>query len=154
MEESLQRAENELASARAEHARYIIVALLAALEYARAQAVEDFLGLEDFISRLLVECKEGIRDIKAGFRQANLSMVDWSYVPEECGETAVEEVPEEGEVSGATRVPEGVVVLNDPEQPVAPEIPAEQSSGQQPDEHPVAPALVSGSDFPLPDQID
>ena len=112
----MRRARDELASARAEHARYLEVALPAALEDARTQAVEDFLRSEDFHSRLVTEYHEGMRDMKAGFRIANPSVVgvDWSFVPEESGETAAAEIIEEGEVSGAARAPEEVVVLDDP----------------------------------------
>lgn len=59
--------QDELASIRAEHSRYIDVALPAALEDARVQAVEDFLNSEDFSSRLLTEYKKGMQDMKARF---------------------------------------------------------------------------------------
>ncbi|GMN59471.1 hypothetical protein TIFTF001_028552 [Ficus carica] len=159
MEESLRREQDELASVRAEHARYLEVALPAALADARAQAVEEFLGSEDFHSRLVAEYQEGMRDMKAGFRMVNPSVVgvDWSFVPEESSETATE-IIEEGEVSGAARAPEEVVVLDDPESEVAPEVPAEQPAiGMElPPAAPEVPAEepAVGQDFILPCQLD
>ncbi|GMN20150.1 hypothetical protein TIFTF001_050008 [Ficus carica] len=90
--EALRKAENDLASARAEHDRYI--------------------KFEDFNSRLVAEYQEGMRDMKAVFTAANPSVVgvDWSFVLAESEETAIEEVQEEGEVSCATNVPEDVVL--------------------------------------------
>ncbi|GMN22133.1 hypothetical protein TIFTF001_051182 [Ficus carica] len=154
MEESLQRAQDELVSVRAEHARYLEVALPAALANARAQAVEDFLGSEDFHSRLVAEYQEGMRDMKVGFRMANPSVVgvDWSFVPEESGETAAE-IIKEGEVSAAARAPEEVVVLDDPEPEAAPGVPAEQPAiGMElPPATPEVPAEepAAGQDFTL-----
>ncbi|GMN46321.1 hypothetical protein TIFTF001_015498 [Ficus carica] len=156
MEESLRRAQDELASVRAEHARYLEVALPAALADARAQEVEDFLGFEDFHSRLVAEYQEGMRDMKAGFRMANPSVVgvDWSFVPEKSDETAVE-IIKEGEVSGAARAPDGVVVLDDPEPEAALVVPVEQpaigmelpsAASEVPAEEPAA-----DQDFTLPD---
>ncbi|GMN30726.1 hypothetical protein TIFTF001_041497 [Ficus carica] len=159
MEESLRRAQDELASVRAEHARYLEVAIPAALADARAQAVEDFLGSEDFHSRLVAEYQEGMRDMKAGFRMVNPSVVgvDWSFVPEEFGETAAE-IIEEGEVSGAARTPEKVVVLDDPEPEAALEVPAEQPANGM-ELPPTAPEVLAGEpaadqDFTLPGQLD
>ena len=60
-----------------------------------------------------------MRDMKAGFRLYNPTLVDvnWSFVPEESGETAAEELEvEEGEVTGAAHASEEVVVLDDQEQ--------------------------------------
>ncbi|GMN61229.1 hypothetical protein TIFTF001_030310 [Ficus carica] len=134
-EEALRKAKIDLASARAEHDRYVKVALPAALEEARAQAVEDFLQSEDFNSRLVAEYQKGMRDMKAGFIAANPSLVgvDWSFVLAESEETAAEEVPEEGEVFGAAHAPEDVVVLDDPEEPATPEQPVapEQPTSEQ-----------------------
>ncbi|GMN21213.1 hypothetical protein TIFTF001_047253 [Ficus carica] len=64
-----------------------------------------------------------MRDMKAGFTAANPSLVgvDWSFVPAESEETTVEEISEKGEVSGAARAPEDIVVLDDPEEPAGPE---------------------------------
>ncbi|GMN53229.1 hypothetical protein TIFTF001_022367 [Ficus carica] len=156
MKESLRRAQDELAFIRAEHARYLAVALPAALANARAQVVEDFFGSKDFHSRLVAEYQKGMWDMKAGFRMANPSVVgvDWSFEPEESGETAAEIIVE-GEVSGAARAPEEVVVLNDPDPEGAPEVPAEQPAikmelpspaPEVPDEEPAA-----GQDFTLPE---
>ncbi|GMN60597.1 hypothetical protein TIFTF001_029685 [Ficus carica] len=52
LEEALRKAEQELASTRAEHEKYVRAALPAALEEARAQAVVDFLGSEDYNERV------------------------------------------------------------------------------------------------------
>ena len=144
MEEALRKTKNDLTSARAEHARYIQVTFPAAFEESRARVVEDFLQFEDFNSRLVAEYKESMWDMKARFTMANPSVVgvNWSFVPEESEETAAEEVQKEGEVSGAVRVPEDVVVLDDPVQPVA-------------TEQPTTPVLnVPASNFTLPDQLD
>ena len=66
---------------------------------------------------------------------------------EESEETATEEALEKKEVSGAAPVPENVVILDDPEQPVIPERPT--------NEQPTTPALgVPASDFTFPDQLD
>ncbi|GMN47899.1 hypothetical protein TIFTF001_017071 [Ficus carica] len=149
MEEALRKAQNDLSSARAEHDRYTKIVLPAVLEEARAWAVEDFLQSEEFNSCLVAEYQEGIWDMNAGFTAANpwVVGVNWSFVPEESKETTVEEVQDEGEVSGAPRVPEDVVVLDDPEQSAATEQPT--------NEQPTTPVLdVSASDFTLPDQLD
>ncbi|GMN59819.1 hypothetical protein TIFTF001_028901 [Ficus carica] len=164
MEEALRKAESDLASAQAEHDRYVKVALPAALEEARAQAVEDFQQSEDFNSWLVHEYQEGMRDMKTGFTAVNPSLVgvDWSFVPAESEEgpaeseeTVAEEVPEEGEVSGAARVSKDVVVLDDPEEPAAPEQPV---VSEQPAtlEQPVAPEQPPSEQpgFSLPDQLD
>ncbi|GMN50977.1 hypothetical protein TIFTF001_020127 [Ficus carica] len=124
LEEALRKAKSYLASAQAEHDRYVKLALHAAFEEARAQAVEDFLQFEDFISRL-------------------------SFVPAESEETATEEVPEDDEVSGAARAPEDVIVLDDPEEPAAPEqpfIPDQPIIPEQPTREQLG--------FSLPDQLD
>ncbi|GMN39806.1 hypothetical protein TIFTF001_009036 [Ficus carica] len=115
---------------------------------ARAQAVKDFLQSEDFNSRLVAEYQEGMRDMKAGFTKANplLVGVDWFFVPTESEETAAEEVPEEGEVSGAARAPEDLVVLDDPEEPATPKQPVVS-------EQPIVPEQPTSKqlDFSLPD---
>ncbi|GMN31617.1 hypothetical protein TIFTF001_049703 [Ficus carica] len=123
LEEALRKAKCDLASAQAELDRYVKVTIPAALEEARAQAVEDFLQSEDFNSKLVAEYQEGMWDMKARFTTANPSLVgvDWSFVPAESKETATEEVLEEGEVSGAARAPEDVVVLDDQEEPATPD---------------------------------
>ncbi|GMN49658.1 hypothetical protein TIFTF001_018831 [Ficus carica] len=96
-----------------------------------------------------------MRDMKAGFRMANPSVVGvgWSFVPEESGETAAE-IIEEGEVSGVARAPEEVVVLDDLEPKAAPEVPAEQPAiGMElPPAAPEVPAEepAAGQDFTLP----
>ena len=135
-EATLWRAKNELASARAEYDRYVQVALPAALEDAWRQAVEDF------NAHLLAEYKDGMRDMKAGFALTNhtVTWVDWSFVLEMSKETAAEEegvqAVEEGEVTGAAREPEEVVIIDEPE----------QLTNAVPD----APA----SEFTLPGQLD
>ncbi|GMN61201.1 hypothetical protein TIFTF001_030284 [Ficus carica] len=138
---ALKKVEQELEAARAEQKRYLEVALPAALNDARAQAVQQYLQSEDFRARLVTEYKDGMRDMKAGFiATPSLVGVDWSFVPEESEETAAEGALEEGEASGAAPVPENVVVLDDPEQPVATEQPAV--------DQPTSPALdVSISDL-------
>ncbi|GMN57128.1 hypothetical protein TIFTF001_026234 [Ficus carica] len=101
MEKALRGAEQELASARAKHEKYVRVALPAALEEARAQAVADFLGSEDYNERVAQMYREGMRDMKASFTAANPSLVgvDWSFVATESEETVAEDPPEEGEVT-------------------------------------------------------
>ncbi|GMN67186.1 hypothetical protein TIFTF001_036426 [Ficus carica] len=98
LEEALRKAEQELASARAEHEKYVRAALPAALEEARAQAVVDFLGSEDYNECVAQMYREGMRDLKAGFTAANPSLigVDWSFVLVESEETVAEDPPEEG----------------------------------------------------------
>ncbi|GMN61910.1 hypothetical protein TIFTF001_031011 [Ficus carica] len=71
MTEAMNKAERDLASARAEHERYLEVAL----PTARAQAVEEYLQSEDFKARLVTEYQEGMRDMKAGFIANNPSLV-------------------------------------------------------------------------------
>ncbi|GMN19424.1 hypothetical protein TIFTF001_042873 [Ficus carica] len=117
VEKALRTAEQELASARAEHEEYIRTALPAALEEARVQAVADFLGSEDYNELVAQMYREGMRDMKAGFTAANPSLVDvnWSFVPAESEETVAEDPLEEGEVTGAARDPEEVIVLDDQE---------------------------------------
>ncbi|GMN51469.1 hypothetical protein TIFTF001_020610 [Ficus carica] len=96
LEEALRKAEQKLASARAEHEKYVRAALPAALEEARAHAVADFLGSEDYNERVAQMYREGMRDMKAGFTAANPSLVgvDWSFVPAESEETVAEDPPE------------------------------------------------------------
>ena len=125
-ETALKRVEDELASLHAEYNRYIQVALPATLEDARQQEVEDFKQSEEFNSRLLAEYKDGMRDMKASFALTNPTVtgVDWSFVPEMSGETAVEEegtgTVKEGEVTGVARDPVEVVeatgVAREPEE--------------------------------------
>ncbi|GMN46314.1 hypothetical protein TIFTF001_015505 [Ficus carica] len=114
LEEALRKAEQELASARAEHEKYVRAALPAALEEARAQAVADFLGSEDYNKRVAQMYREGMRDMKAGFKAANPSLVgvDWSFVPAESEETVAEDPPKEGEVTGAARDLEDIIILD------------------------------------------
>ncbi|GMN21538.1 hypothetical protein TIFTF001_043339 [Ficus carica] len=148
MEAAKKTAEQELAAARAEHQRYLEVAFPAILADARVEAVEEFLRFEDFRARLVSEYQEGMRDMKAGFIAANPSLaeVDWSFVPKESEETAVEGAAEEGEVTGAAPTPENVVILDVPDQPAA----AEQPVIDQP----TSPGIdVSISDL-FPDQLD
>ncbi|GMN66605.1 hypothetical protein TIFTF001_035669 [Ficus carica] len=143
LEEVLHKAEQELASARVEHERYVRVALPAALEEARAQAVADFLGSEDFNERVAQMYREGMRDMKAGFTAANPSLVgvDWSFVLAESEETVAEEPPEEGEVTGTARELEDVIILDD--QVTEAEQPAPAESLQ---------ATVASEPEPEPDQ--
>ena len=65
------------------------MALPAALEEARRQAVEDFLQSEDFKDRLVAKCKEGMRDMKASFNLTNptVTRVDWSFISKISRET-------------------------------------------------------------------
>ena len=122
-EETLRQVRGELASAKAEHVRFAEVDFPAALEAARAQAVDEYLQSDDFNSRLLAEYQDGMRDMKAGFRHANPTLVgvDWSFVPAESGESDADEddgqAAEEGEVTGATRTEDEVVVIDDAEPP-------------------------------------
>ncbi|GMN38328.1 hypothetical protein TIFTF001_007553 [Ficus carica] len=127
LEEALSKAEQELASARAEHERYVRAALPAALEEARAQAVADLLGSENYNVRVAQMYREGMRDMKAGFTTANpwLVGVDWSFVPAESEETVAEDPPEEGEVTGAARDIEDIIVLDDQVTETEPPLPAE-----------------------------
>nr|GMN73997.1 hypothetical protein TIFTF001_052293 [Ficus carica]GMN74001.1 hypothetical protein TIFTF001_052294 [Ficus carica] len=154
MEAAKRTAEQELAPARAEHKRYLEVALPAALADARVEAVEEFLRSEDFQARLVSEYQEGMRDMKAGFIEAKPSLVgvNWSFVPEESEDTAIEGAAEEGEVTGATPAPENLVVIDDPDQPEAPVQPA--ATEQPIVDQPTSPGLdVSMSDL-FPDQLD
>ncbi|GMN64581.1 hypothetical protein TIFTF001_033663 [Ficus carica] len=156
MEAAKRTAKQELAAARAEHKRYLEVAFPAALADARVEAVEEFLRSEDFQARLVSEYQEGMWDMKAGFIEANPSLVgvNWSFVPEESEDTAVEGAAEEGEVTGATPAPENLVVIDDPDQSEAPDQPAAaEQPAEQPDQ-PTSPGLdVSISDL-FPDQLD
>lgn len=115
MEEAPRTAQQELASARAEHEKYIRVALPTALEEARAKAVADFLEFEDFNALIIHMYQKGMRDMKARFTAANPGLVgvDWSFVSAESEETVAEEVPEEGEVTGAARELEDLIVIDD-----------------------------------------
>ncbi|GMN61758.1 hypothetical protein TIFTF001_030841 [Ficus carica] len=141
LEEALHKAEQELASARVEHERYVRVALPAALEEARAQAMADFLGSEDFNECVAQMYREGMRDMKAGFTAANPSLVgvDWSFVPTKSEETVAEEPPEEGEVTGTVRELGDVIILDDqvtePEQPAPAEsVQAAATAEPEPDQ--------------------
>ncbi|GMN73836.1 hypothetical protein TIFTF001_052260 [Ficus carica] len=148
MEAAKRTAEQELAPARAEHKRYLEVALPAALADARVEAVEEFLRSKDFQACLVSEYQEGIRDMKAGFIEAKPSLVgvNWSFVPEESEDTAIEGATEEGEVTGATPAPENLVVIDDPDQPEAPVQPA--ATEQPIVDQPISPGLdVSMSDL-------
>ncbi|GMN65434.1 hypothetical protein TIFTF001_034490 [Ficus carica] len=94
------------------------------------------------------------------FISANPSLVDvnWSFVPEESEEPAVEGAVEEGEVTGAAPVPENLVVIDDPDQPEAPaqpEAPDQPAAAEPPAiDQPTSPGLdVSISDL-FPDQLD
>ncbi|GMN22690.1 hypothetical protein TIFTF001_043565 [Ficus carica] len=160
MEAAKRKAEQELAAARAEHKRYLEVAFPAALANARAEAVEEFLHSEDFEARLVSEYQESMRDMKAGFISANPSLVDvnWSFVPEESEEPAVEGAAEEGELTGAAPAPENLVVIDDPDQPEAPaqpEAPDQPAAAEQlAIDQPTFPGLdVSISDL-FPNQLD
>ena len=151
MEAALKKAEEDLAAARASHQRYLEVALPAALEDARASALAEYLESEDFRARLVVEYNDGMRDMKAGFTATNPSLVgvDWSFVPAWSDETVAEEAVEEGEVTGAARVPEQPPA---PEQSAEPEqpLPSEQPAIDPPNSPVIA---VSMSDL-FPDQLD
>ncbi|GMN47478.1 hypothetical protein TIFTF001_016646 [Ficus carica] len=117
------------------------------LAAARAHAVDEYLQSDEFQARLVAEYKDGMRDMKLGFTDANPTLVgvNWSFLPEESGETLVEDAPEEGEVSGAVRAP--VVVLDGDEEPTA-------------SEQPVAPDQQATHSFDItigdlfPDQLD
>ncbi|GMN66783.1 hypothetical protein TIFTF001_035843 [Ficus carica] len=115
MKEALRKAEQELASAYAEHEKYVRIALPAALEEAPVQAVADFLGSENYNERVAQMYREGMGDMKAGFTAANPSLVgvDWSFVPAESEETVAEDPPEEGEVTSTARDLEDVIILDD-----------------------------------------
>jgi hypothetical protein len=79
-----------------------------------------------------------MRDMKAGFTAANPGLVgvDWSFVPAESEETVAEEAPEEGEVTGAVRELEDLIVIDDQdlglEQLTVPEPQAAPAESQQP----------------------
>ncbi|GMN48599.1 hypothetical protein TIFTF001_017760 [Ficus carica] len=137
VEDALRKAESDLASARSEYARYIQVPLPAAIEDAWQQAVEDFMQSEDFNSRLVAEYKKGMQDMKAGFVLTNPTVSGETAAKEE----GVREVKEE-EVTGAARVPEDVVVLDEPEQLAA----SEQPTNVVPD--------ARASHYTLPDQLE
>ncbi|GMN60138.1 hypothetical protein TIFTF001_029205 [Ficus carica] len=147
MEEALRKAEQELASARAEHERYVRATLPAALEEARAQAVADFLGSEDYNVHVAQMYHEGMRDMKAGFTAANPSLVgvNWSFVPAESEETVAEDPPEEGEVTGAARDLEDIIVLDDQVAETKPPLPAKPL--------PAEPAQAAATAEPEPDQL-
>lgn len=128
LEEALRKAKEELAAVRAEHTRYLDVALPAALEEARTQAMEDYTQSEDFESRLVTMYQDGMRDMKAGFTLANPSLVrvDWSFVPED-----FEDELEEGELPGVS-LPGDAIVLDEPEQHPSPEQPVQPPASEQP----------------------
>ena len=109
----------------------------------------EYLESDEFQARLVAEYKDGMRDMKLGFTDANPTLVgvNWSFLPEESGETMVEDAPEEGEVSGAVRAPEGVVVLDGDEQPTASEQPV------APDQQASHTLDVTIADL-FPDQLD
>ncbi|GMN45071.1 hypothetical protein TIFTF001_014270 [Ficus carica] len=119
------------------------------LASARAQAVDEYLQSDEFQARLVAEYKDGMRDMKLGFTDANPTLVgvNWSFLPEESGETMVEDAPEEGEVSGAVRAPEDVVVLDGDEQPIASEQPV------APDQQATHTLDITIGDL-FPDQLD
>ena len=153
MEKELEKAQGELAAARAEHQRYVDVALPAAREDARAEAVAEYLQSEEFKARLVSEYQDGMRDMKACFIDSNPSLVgvDWSFVPSWSEETAAEEPLEEGEVAGPAPAPE-VVVVDEPEQPEAPEQPV--APEQPPTDQPATPNFeISMADI-FPDHLD
>ena len=149
MEGALRTAQQELASARAEHEKYIWVALPSALEKARTQAVADFLESEDFNARIIHMYQEGMRDMKPRFTAANSGKVgvNWSFVLVESEETVAEDVPEEEEVTGAARELEELIVIDDqvsePEQPAVPEPQVAPAEPQQP-------AAPAGQEQPEP----
>ncbi|GMN19009.1 hypothetical protein TIFTF001_042801 [Ficus carica] len=131
LEEALRKAEQELVSARTEHEKYVRAALPAALEEARAQAVADFLGSEDYNERVAQMYRERMRDMKAGFTAANSSLVgvDWSFVPAESEETVADDdqvaeteppLPAEPAQAAATVEPEPGQMTADREQPEPP----------------------------------
>nr|GMN67058.1 hypothetical protein TIFTF001_036115 [Ficus carica] len=130
LEEAGQKAEADLASA-------------------RAQAVDEYLQSDEFQARLVTAYKDGMRDMKLGFTDANPTLVgvNWSFLPEESGETMVEDASEEGEVSGAVRAPEEVVVLDGDEQPAAAEQPV------APDQQATRTLDITIGDL-SPDQLD
>ncbi|GMN60598.1 hypothetical protein TIFTF001_029689 [Ficus carica] len=85
--------------------------------------------------------------MKAGFTAANPSLVgvDWSFVPAKSEETVVEDPPEEGEVTGAARDLEDVIVLDDQVAETEPTLPAEPL--------PVEPAQAAATVEPEPGQM-
>ncbi|GMN54061.1 hypothetical protein TIFTF001_023206 [Ficus carica] len=97
--------------------------------------------------------REGMRDMKAGFTAANPSLVgvDWSFVLAESEEIMAEDPPEEGEVTGAARDLEDVIVLDDQvtdDDQVAetePQLPAEPL--------PIEPAQAAATAEPEPSQM-
>ncbi|GMN62591.1 hypothetical protein TIFTF001_031663 [Ficus carica] len=130
LEEACQKAEADLASA-------------------RAQAVDEYLQSDEFQARLVAEYKDGMRDMKLGFTDANPTLVgvNWSFLPEESRETLVEDAPEKGEVSGAVRASEDVVVLDGDEEPTASEQPV------APDQQATHTLDITIGDL-FPDQLD
>ncbi|GMN63957.1 hypothetical protein TIFTF001_033009 [Ficus carica] len=154
LEEALRKAEQELASVRAEHEKYVRAALPAALEEARAQAVADFLGSEDYNERVAQMYHEGMRDMKAGFTTANPSLVgvDWSFVIAESEEMVAEDPPEEGEVTGAARDLEDVIVLDD-QVVVDDDQVAETEPPLLAEPLPAEPAQAAATAEPEPDQM-
>ena len=154
VESALKKAQEELAAARGEHQRYIDVALPAAREDARAEALAEYLESEEFKARLASEYQDGMRDMKACFIDRNPSLVgvDWSFVPSWSEETATEEPMEEGEVSGPVPVPEDVVVVDEP---TPPEVPEQAAAPEQPPPvQPTSPGLDITMVDLFPDQLD
>ncbi|GMN32758.1 hypothetical protein TIFTF001_041785 [Ficus carica] len=121
MAESMNKAERDLASAQAEHERYLEVALPAA----RAKRWRNI----------------------SNPRTSRLALSP--NTKRESEEITAEEAFEEGEVLGTAPLPENIVVLNDPGQPdvpeqaVAPEQPV--PTVQPDDDQPTTPALCLGS---------
>ncbi|GMN65822.1 hypothetical protein TIFTF001_034884 [Ficus carica] len=125
LEEALHKTEQELASVRVEHERYIRVALPAALKEAWAQAVADFLGSEDFNERVVQMYRE------------------------ESEETVAKKPPEEGEVIGTAREFGDVIILDDqvaePEQPTPVES-VQAAATAEPEPEPAQSATVVSAD--------
>lgn len=120
-EEARKKAEGELSFVRSDHSHYLQEVLPVALDQARQQAVADYQRSEEFEARLLVEYKEGMRDMKASFAMANPTLIglDWSFMPEISRETigegngAVVGGGEDGEVVGGAQVAEDVIVIKE-----------------------------------------
>ncbi|GMN36693.1 hypothetical protein TIFTF001_042495 [Ficus carica] len=125
------------------------------LAAARALAVDEYLQSDEFQARLVAEYKDGMRDMKLGFTDANPTLVgvNWSFLPEESGETLAEDAPEEGEVSGAVRAPDDVVVLNGDEEPTASEQPVALDQQAAPDQQATHTLDITIGDL-FPDQLD
>ncbi|GMN65244.1 hypothetical protein TIFTF001_034319 [Ficus carica] len=149
--EGRQRFAEDLVQKADQAVEYVRIALPAALEKARAQAVADFLRSEDFNERVAQMYREGMRDMKAGFTAANPSLVgvDWSFVQAESEETVAEEPPEEGEVTGTARELEDVIILDDQVVEAKQPAPAE---AKQPAPTESLQAAVAAEPKPEPDQ--